>query len=60
MLKTGVYLIALFDNITAEDVESCNLCPVKMICEEDSFKDGSVILNANYIFIDKQIELKLV
>lgn len=54
-------MIALFDNITAEDIESiAAYAPAKIICAESSFKDDSALSNAHYILRDKQIELKLV
>ena len=54
-------IIALFDNITAEDIESiAAYAPAKIICAESSFKDDSALSNAHYILRDKQIELKLV
>lgn len=54
-------MIALFDNITAEDIESiAAYAPAKIICAESSFKDDSALSNAHYILKDKQIELKLV
>lgn len=54
-------MIALFDNITAEDIESiADYAPAKIICAESSFKDDSALSNAHYILRDKQIELKLV
>lgn len=54
-------MIALFDNITAEDLESiAAYAPAKIICAESSFKDDSALSNAHYILRDKQIELKLV
>ena len=54
-------MIALFKNITAEDIESiAAYAPAKIICAESSFKDDSALSNAHYILRDKQIELKLV
>lgn len=54
-------MIALFDNITAEDIESiAAYAPAKIICAESSFQDDSALSNAHYILRDKQIELKLV
>lgn len=54
-------MIALFDNITAEDIESiAAYAPSKIICAEEGFKDDSALSNAYYILKDKQIELKLV
>lgn len=54
-------MIALFTNITAEDIESiAAYAPAKIICAESSFKDDSALSNAHYILRDKQIELKLV
>ena len=54
-------MIALFDNITAEDIESiAAYAPAKIICAEKGFKDESALSNAHYILRDKQIELKLV
>lgn len=54
-------MVALFDNITAEDIESISdYAPAKIICAEKSFKDDSALSNAHYILRDKQIELKLV
>ena len=54
-------MIALLDNITAEDIESiAAYAPAKIICAESSFKDDSALSNAHYILRDKQIELKLV
>lgn len=54
-------MVALFDNITAEDIESISdYAPAKIICAEKGFKDDSALSNAHYILRDKQIELKLV
>ena len=54
-------MIALFDNITAEDIESiAAYAPAKIICAESSFKDDSALSNAHYILRDRSIELKLV
>ena len=54
-------MVALFDNITAEDIESISdYAPAKIICAEKSFKDDSALSNALYILRDKHIELKLV
>ena len=54
-------MVALFDNITAEDIESISdYAPAKIICAEKSFKDDSALSNAHYILRDKHIELKLV
>ena len=54
-------MIALFDDITAEDIEGmAAYAPAKIICAEQGFKDDSALSNAHYILRDKQIELKLV
>lgn len=54
-------MIALFDNITAEDIEAiAAYAPAKIICAEEGFKDDTALSNAHYILRDKQIELKLV
>lgn len=54
-------MIALFDDITAEDIEGiAAYAPAKIICAEEGFKDDSALSNAHYILRDKQIELKLV
>lgn len=54
-------MIALFDDITAEDIESiAAYAPAKIICAEQGFADDSALSNAHYILRDKQIELKLV
>ena len=54
-------MIALFNDITAEDIEAIAAhAPAKIICAEQSFKDDSALSNAHYILKDKQIELKLV
>lgn len=54
-------MIALFNNITAEDIEGMSAyAPAKIICAEEGFKDDSALSNAHYILRDKQIELKLV
>ena len=54
-------MIALFDNITAEDVDGmAAYAPAKIVCAEQGFADDSALSNAHYILRDKQIELKLV
>lgn len=54
-------MIALFDNITADDIESiAAYAPAKIICAENGFKDDSALSNAHYILRDRSIELKLV
>lgn len=54
-------MIALYDNITAEDIEEiAKYAPGKIVCAEQNFKDNSPLSNAYYILRDKQIELKLV
>lgn len=54
-------MIALFDNITAEDIEAiAAYAPAKIICAESGFTDDTALSNAHYILRDKQIELKLV
>ena len=54
-------MIALYDNITAEDIEEiAKYAPGKIICAEQHFTDNSPLSNAYYILRDKQIELKLV
>jgi len=54
-------MIALFDNITAEDIEAiAAYAPAKIICAEQGFADDTSLSNAHYILKDKQIELKLV
>ena len=54
-------MIALFDNITAEDIEGmAAYAPAKIICAEQGFKDDSALSNAHYILRDKEIDLKLV
>ena len=54
-------MIALFDDITAEDVDAiAAYAPAKIICAEEGFKDDTALSNAHYILKDKQIELKLV
>ena len=54
-------MIALFDDITADDIDAiAAYAPAKIICAEQSFKDDSALSNAHYILRDKQIELKLV
>lgn len=54
-------MVALYDDITAEDIEAmAAYAPAKIICAESSFKDDSALSNAHYILRDKQIELKLV
>ncbi len=54
-------MIALFDNITAEDIEAtAAYAPAKIICAEQGFADDTALSNAHYILRDKQIELKLV
>ena len=54
-------MIALFDNITAEDIDGmAAYAPAKIICAEQGFTDDSALSNAHYILRDKQIELKLV
>lgn len=54
-------MIALFDNITAEDIEAiAEYAPAKIICAEHGFADDSALSNAHYILRDRQIELKLV
>jgi len=54
-------MVALFDEITAEDVEAmAQYAPAKIVCAEKGFKDDSSLSNAHYILKDKQIELKLV
>lgn len=54
-------MIALFDDITAEDIEGiAAYAPAKIICAEQGFKDDTALSNAHYILKDKQIELKLV
>lgn len=54
-------MIALFDNITAEDINGmAAYAPAKIICAEQGFADDSALSNAHYILRDKQIELKLV
>ena len=54
-------MIALFDNITAEDIDGmAAYAPAKIVCAEQGFADDSALSNAHYILRDKQIELKLV
>ena len=54
-------MIALFENITAEDIDDmAAYAPAKIICAEQGFADESALSNAHYILRDKQIELKLV
>lgn len=54
-------MIALYDNITAEDIEEiAKYAPGKIVCAEQNFNDNSPLSNAYYILRDKQIELKLV
>ena len=54
-------MIALFDNITAEDIEAiAEYAPAKIICAEHGFADDSALSNAHYILKDRQIELKLI
>lgn len=54
-------MIALFENITAEDIDGmAAYAPAKIICAEQGFTDDSALSNAHYILRDKQIELKLV
>ena len=54
-------MIALFDNITSEDIEAiAAYAPAKIVCAEQGFADDSALSNAYYILRDKQIELKLV
>jgi len=54
-------MIALFDNITAEDIDGmAAYAPAKIICAEQGFADDTALSNAYYILRDKQIELKLV
>lgn len=54
-------MIALFDNITAEDIDGmAAYAPAKIICAEQGFADDTALSNAHYILRDKQIELKLV
>lgn len=54
-------MIALFDNITAEDIDGmAAYAPKKIVCAEQGFADDSALSNAHYILRDKQIELKLV
>ena len=54
-------LIALYDNITAEDIEKmADFAPAKIVCAEQGFADDSALSNAHYILKDKEIELKLV
>ncbi len=54
-------MIALFDNITAEDIGGmAAYAPAKIICAEQGFADDTALSNAHYILRDKQIELKLV
>ena len=54
-------MIALYDDITAEDIEAMTAyAPAKIICAEQGFADDSALSNAYYILRDKQIELKLV
>ena len=56
-----ILMVALFDDITAEDIEGmAEYAPAKIICAESGFKDDSALSNAHYILKDKQIELKLV
>ena len=56
-----ILMVALFDDITAEDIEGmAEYAPAKIICAEAGFKDDSALSNAHYILKDKQIELKLV
>ena len=54
-------MIALFDNITAEDIDGmAAYAPAKIVCAEQGFADDTALSNAHYILRDKQIELKLV
>lgn len=54
-------MIALLDNITAEDIDGmAAYAPAKIVCAEQGFADDSALSNAHYILRDKQIELKLV
>ncbi len=54
-------MIALFNDITAEDIEAiAAYAPAKIICAESGFADDSALSNAYYILKDKNIELKLV
>lgn len=54
-------MIALFDNITDEDIDGmAAYAPAKIVCAEQGFADDSALSNAHYILRDKQIELKLV
>ena len=54
-------LIALYDDITAEDIDQmAAYAPAKIVCAEASFKDDTALSNAHYILRDRSIELKLV
>lgn len=54
-------MIALYDDITAEDIEQMTAyAPAKIVCAEQGFADDTALSNAHYILRDKQIELKLV
>jgi len=56
-----ILMVALFDDITAEDIEGmAEYAPAKIICAESGFKDDSALSNAHYILKDRSIELKLV